>query len=64
MRPEDVSEVVRRHFDPDRRVVLSIVPQGRTELAIPGSTPVPGENLMLSPRGREAAAAGATQEAR
>lgn len=64
MRPEDVSEVVRRYFDPDRRVVLSIVPRGRTDLAVPGSTLVPGENLMLSPRGREAAAADATAEAR
>ena len=64
MRAEDVSAVVRRHFDPVRRVVLSIVPQGRTELAIPGSEVVPGENLMLSPQGRAAAAADATEEGR
>lgn len=61
MRPEAVSEVVRRYFDPDRRVVLSIVPRGRTELGIPGSEPIPADNLMLSPRGREAAAVGATE---
>ena len=64
MRAEDVSAVVRRHFDPVRRVVLSIVPQGRAELAIPGSEVVPGENLMLSPQGRAAAAANATEEGR
>ena len=64
MRAEDVSAVVRRHFDPVRRVVLSIVPQGRTELAIPGGEVVPGENLMLSPQGRAAAAANATEEGR
>ena len=64
MRPEAVREMVRRYLDPDRRVVLSIVPRGRTELAIPGSEPIPADNLMLSPRGREAAAAGATEGGR
>ncbi len=58
MRPDAVSDVVRRYFDVDRRVVLSIVPRGRTELAIPGSAAIPADNLMLSPRGREAAAVG------
>jgi len=32
-----VRQAVARHLQPDRRVTMSIVPRGRTELAIPGS---------------------------
>jgi hypothetical protein len=32
-----VRQAVARHLPPDRRVTLSIVPRGRTELAVPES---------------------------
>jgi zinc protease len=35
-----LQQTVRRYFDPARRVTLSIVPRGRTELAAPDSVPV------------------------
>jgi zinc protease len=35
-----LQQAVRRYFDPARRVTLSIVPRGRTELAAAGSSPV------------------------
>jgi zinc protease len=34
-----LQQAVRRYFDPARRVTLSVVPRGRTELAAPGSIP-------------------------
>jgi zinc protease len=36
---ESLQQVVRSCLANDRRVVLSVVPQGRTELAMPGSVP-------------------------
>jgi zinc protease len=50
--PGHLTAAARRFLDPDRRVVLSIVPQGRTELGVPGSTAVPADNLELSPEAR------------
>ncbi len=38
--PNDVSAFVQTYLRPDRRVVLSIVPQGKTDLAVPHSLPV------------------------
>jgi zinc protease len=52
--PGDLSVAARRFLDPDHRIVLSIVPAGRTELAVPGSRLIPNENLELSPEGRTA----------
>jgi zinc protease len=37
--PSSLSDVMRRHLLTDRRVALSIVPAGRTDLALPGSIP-------------------------
>src|SRR5690606_41728918 len=51
--PRDLSEAARRWLGPDNRVILSIVPQGRTELAIPNSRLIPNENLQLSPEARK-----------
>jgi zinc protease len=48
----DISDAARAFLDPDRRVVLSIVPRGRTELAVPGSRHIPNEQLELSPGAR------------
>lgn len=45
--PSDLSTAARRLLDPDRRVLLSIVPLGATELAVPHSAPVE----LLSPSG-------------
>ena len=50
--PRDLSAAASRFLDADRRVVLSIVPQGRAELAIPESRIVPAGNLQLSPESR------------
>jgi zinc protease len=36
----DVQEEARASLTPDRRVILSVVPRGRRELALDGSTPV------------------------
>ncbi len=36
---ESLRASVRRYLDHDRRVALSVVPRGRTELALPGSAP-------------------------
>jgi zinc protease len=52
--PQDLSTAARRFLDADRRVVLSIVPGGRTELAIPDSRLIPVENLQVSPEARGA----------
>jgi zinc protease len=50
--PQDVSAAARRYLDAERRIVLSIVPRGRTELAVPNSRLIPNENLELSPAAR------------
>jgi zinc protease len=50
--PGHLTAAARRFLQPDRRVVLSIVPSGRAELGIPGSTAVPAVNLELSPEAR------------
>jgi zinc protease len=50
--PQDLSAAARRFLDAERRIVLSIVPQGGAELAIPGSRIIPGGNLQLSPESR------------
>lgn len=50
--PGHLSAAVRRFLDPGRRVVLSIVPRGRTDLAIPESRLISSEGLELSPEGR------------
>ena len=50
--PQDLSAAARMFLDAERRVVLSIVPQGGAELAIPESRIIPGGNLQLSPESR------------
>jgi zinc protease len=50
--PGHLTAAARRFLHADRRVVLSIVPRGRTELGIPGSTAVPADNLERSPEAR------------
>ncbi len=62
--PEDLSAAARAYLDPDRRVVLSIVPQGATDLAIPGSRLVLNENLENSPAARVRPAAQGSPAAR
>jgi zinc protease len=50
--PQQLSAAARQYLDPDRRVVLSVVPQGGTELAIPGSRLIPPTDLENSPPAR------------
>ncbi|MGD2067699.1 MAG: pitrilysin family protein [Gemmatimonadota bacterium] len=50
--PEGVTAAAERHLDPNARNVLSIVPQGRLELAVPGSELIARDNLAQSPRAR------------
>ncbi len=50
--PGDVAAAVRRWLDRERAVVLSVVPLGRTELAVPGSARVARDNLDRSPTAR------------
>jgi len=38
--PEAMQRVAREWLQPQRRVLLSVVPKGRTELALAGSSPV------------------------
>jgi zinc protease len=52
LQPEHLSAVARQYLDPDRRIVLSVVPAGAVELAIPGSRAIPNENLEVSPAAR------------
>jgi zinc protease len=52
--PEHLSAAARRYLDPDRRIVLSIVPRGGTALAIPDSRLIPNEHLEVSPAARPA----------
>ena len=37
--PASVGEAMARYLDHDRRIALSVVPRGRSALALPGSTP-------------------------
>ena len=55
LKPQDLSAAARTYLDPNRRVVLSIVPQGRPELGIPNSRVVPATDLQLSPQARKKA---------
>jgi zinc protease len=50
--PGHLTAVAQRYLDPDRRVVLSIVPRERTDLAIPGSSLIPPVDLEQSPGAR------------
>ena len=50
--PTDLSNVAQRWLGRDARVVLSIVPQGQTQLAAGNSTLIPRENLAQSPGAR------------
>jgi zinc protease len=52
--PEAVSAAAARYLDGDRRVVLSVVPQGRAELAAANSRMLPPLDYSLSPRARVA----------
>lgn len=54
--PAAVSAAARRWLQPERSIVLSVVPAGRHELAVPESRPVPNENLEQSPQARKGAA--------
>jgi zinc protease len=49
---QDLSGAARRYLDANRRIVLSIVPQGATALGVPGSRLIPNENLQQSPAAR------------
>jgi len=53
LQPQHLSGVAQRFLDPNRRITLSVVPQGRTELAIPNSRAIPAEGLELSPDARK-----------
>jgi zinc protease len=50
--PADLSNAAKQWLDPNARVVLSIVPQGQTQLAAQNSTLIPRENLAQSPGAR------------
>jgi zinc protease len=50
--PRDLSDAARRWLGTDTRVVLSIVPEGRIELAAKNSASIPRENLAQSPGAR------------
>jgi zinc protease len=52
LQPDALSAAARQYLHADRRVVLSIVPRGSTDLAIPGSRLIPNENLEVSPPAR------------
>ena len=54
--PADISRAAAAWLKPEARVVLSIVPQGKTELGLAGSTPVPNQDLQSSPPTRRAGA--------
>jgi zinc protease len=53
--PAAMSAAAKRWLDPQRAIVLSIVPSGRIELAVPESRIVPNENLENSPAARKTA---------
>jgi zinc protease len=50
--PEQLSAAARQYLDPDRRIVLSVVPAGATELGIPDSRLIPNQSLENSPPSR------------
>jgi len=54
LQPRHLSDAARQYLHPDRRVVLSIVPQGEAGLAIPDSRNIPNRNLEVSPAARDA----------
>ena len=49
LRPEDISAAARKYLDANRRVILSVVPAGKRELAIPNSRLIPSTDLQQSP---------------
>jgi zinc protease len=55
LRPQDLSAVARQYLDANRRIVLSIVPRGSPELAIPDSRLIPAQALENSPPSRDRA---------
>ncbi len=55
LQPGDLSAATARWLDAQRAIVLSIVPGGQPELAVPNSTSVSNENLDQSPEARKAA---------
>jgi zinc protease len=55
LKPADISEAARRWLAADARVILSIVPEGKPELAVEGSVAVPNRDLELSPAQRKPA---------
>ena len=55
LRPEDISAAARKYLDANRRVILSVVPAGKRELAIPNSRLIPSTDLQQSPDVRKPA---------
>jgi zinc protease len=53
--PADISDAARRWLAADARVILSIVPAGKPELAVEGSVGIPNRDLELSPAQRKPA---------
>lgn len=53
LKPQDLSTAARSYLDPNRRIVLSVVPQGKRELGIPNSRVIPNTDLQLSPPARK-----------
>jgi len=53
LEPAAISAVAARWLKLDARVELSVVPQGKVELAVPGSSPVPNQDLQSSPPARK-----------
>lgn len=49
LKPEDISRAAQQWLAANARVVLSIVPQGKPELGLPESRPVPNKDLPMSP---------------
>jgi zinc protease len=49
---QSLSAAARRYLDPERRVVLSVVPRGGTALAVPDSRLIPAQSLENSPAAR------------
>ena len=54
--PAALSDAARRWLQPQGAIVLSVVPAGQHELAVPDSRPVDNENLEQSPTARKEAA--------
>jgi zinc protease len=53
LKPEDISAAARKYLDANRRVILSVVPAGKRELAIPNSRLIPNTDLQQSPDARK-----------